>query len=65
MGVLLQLKVKGKTLGAFSPQTPDERTRARPRTQTRALREFVRAETLSSLDIKKQEAFLNPRSGLW
>jgi hypothetical protein len=63
MGVLLQLKGKGKTLGAFSPQTPDERTRARPRTQTRASRWFVKAKTLSSLDIKKQEAFLKPQRG--
>jgi hypothetical protein len=63
MGVLLQLKGKDKTLGAVSPQAPDERTRARPRTQTRAPREFVKSKTLKSLDTKKREAFLKPHSG--
>jgi hypothetical protein len=50
-------------LGAFSPQAPDERTRARPRTQTRASREFVKGKTLKSLGTKKQEAFLKPQRG--
>jgi hypothetical protein len=52
-----KVKDKIKTLGAFSPQAPDERTRARPRTQTRASREFVKGKTLKSLDTKKRGAF--------
>jgi hypothetical protein len=44
-------------LGAFSPQAPDERTRARPRTQTHASRGFVKDKTLKFLGTKKQGIF--------
>jgi hypothetical protein len=50
-------------LGAFSPQAPDERTRARPRTQTRASRGFVKVKTLKLPDTKKQRFFLKPQRG--
>jgi hypothetical protein len=42
---------------------PDERARARPRTQTRASREYVRVKALKSIDIKEQGVFHKPRRG--